>query len=70
MVRTVCRESGCSAVSGVPSASSVLPLMPFIGVRRGWLMLGPEGAHLADERVTFFLRHADVAHEHAHVLER
>jgi hypothetical protein len=36
---TVSRHSRCSAVSGESSASSVMPMMPFIGVRISWLML-------------------------------
>ncbi|MBZ5652384.1 MAG: MASE1 domain-containing protein [Acidobacteriia bacterium] len=36
---TISRYSRCSRVSLVPSASSVIPMMPFIGVRISWLML-------------------------------
>ena len=35
---TVSRYSRCSAVSFVSSASSVMPMMAFIGVRISWLM--------------------------------
>ena len=34
------RNSRCSLVSSVASASSVMPRMPFMGVRISWLMLG------------------------------
>ena len=36
---TMSRYSRCSAVRSVPSASSVMPMTPFIGVRISWLML-------------------------------
>ena len=35
---TIVRYSRCSATSGVSSASSVMPMMPFSGVRISWLM--------------------------------
>ena len=38
-IRTVSRYSCCSGVSVVPRASSVIPMIPFIGVRISWLML-------------------------------
>ena len=37
-LRTMVRYSRCSSVSGVSSASSVMPMMAFIGVRISWLM--------------------------------
>ena len=38
-VLTVVKNSCCSASSLVSSARSVMPMMPFIGVRISWLML-------------------------------
>ena len=38
-VRTMSRYSRCSGVRSVSRASSVMPTMPFIGVRISWLML-------------------------------
>ena len=38
-VRTVPRLSRWSAVSSLSSTRSVMPMMPFIGVRISWLML-------------------------------
>jgi len=37
--RTNSRYSRCSRVNPVSRASSVMPMMPFIGVRISWLML-------------------------------
>ena len=36
---TVSKYSRCSAVSSVSRASSVIPMIPFMGVRISWLML-------------------------------
>ena len=37
--RTVCRYPRCSSLKGVASASSVMPMMAFMGVRISWLRL-------------------------------
>ncbi len=37
-LREVSSRSRCSADSSVSSASSVIPMIPFIGVRSSWLM--------------------------------
>ena len=49
---TNCRYSRCSSESAVPKAISVMPMMPFIGVRISWLMLA---------RKSLLLRLADSA---------
>ncbi len=51
-LRIMSRHSACGGVSGPSSASSVMPMMPFIGVRISWLMLA---------RNSLFARFADSA---------
>ena len=55
--RTVSRQSAWYGVSSVSSASMVMPMMPFIGVRISWLMLARKSllARVASSAASFAL---------------
>ena len=61
---TVCRYSNCSGFNCVSRASSVMPMIPFMGVRISWLMfarnsaLRPAPPPPRDRRPAWLLPHA------------
>ena len=64
---TMPRNCRCSGCSGVASTSSVIPMMPFIGVRTSWLMLATNSllARLAASAASLALREVDRLQTHA-----
>ncbi len=62
-LRIVSRHSLCGGVSAVSSASAVMPMMPFIGVRISWLMFARNSllARFAASAASFALASASSA---------